>query len=162
LMGIGPLARWKKANLPDIATRLRSALAASLVAALAIPFAMGRWSVPVALGMMLAAWVAASGGVQLYERVRNAAGGTSAWARRRSERHRLGGARAPQALRRLDLGRVPPHGARRRAGRERPALPPGGEATAGAIRCRADAMTMTRYAIPIAIFVALVALLGVG
>jgi len=84
LMGIGPLARWKKANLPDIATRLRSALAASLVAALAIPFAMGRWSVLVALGMMLAAWVAASGGVQLYERVRNAAGGTSAWARLRS------------------------------------------------------------------------------
>ena len=84
LMGIGPLARWKKANFPDIATRLRWALAASLVAALAIPFAMGRWSVLVALGMMLAAWVAASGGVQLYERVRNAAGGTSAWARLRS------------------------------------------------------------------------------
>ena len=84
LMGIGPLARWKKANLPDIATRLRWALAASLVAALAIPFAMGRWSVLVALGVLLAAWVAASGGVQLYERVRNAAGGTSAWARLRS------------------------------------------------------------------------------
>jgi len=84
LMGIGPLARWKKANLPDIGTRLRWAFVASLAAALAIPFAMGRWSVLVALGMMLAAWVAASGGVQLYERVRNAAGGTSAWARLRS------------------------------------------------------------------------------
>ncbi|TMH38674.1 MAG: heme lyase CcmF/NrfE family subunit [Betaproteobacteria bacterium] len=84
LMGIGPLARWKKASLPDIAARLRWAFAASLVAALAIPFAMGRWSALVALGMLLAAWVAASGGVQLYEKVRNAAGGTSAWARLRS------------------------------------------------------------------------------
>jgi len=84
LMGIGPLARWKKASLPDIAARLRWAFAASLVAAFAIPFAMGRWSVLVAFGMLLAAWVAASGVVQLYEKVRNAAGGTSAWARLRS------------------------------------------------------------------------------
>ena len=45
---------------------------------------MGRWGVLVALGMLLAAWVAASGGVQLYEKVRNAASGTSAWARLRS------------------------------------------------------------------------------
>src|SRR5258708_20164092 len=44
LMGIVPLARWKKANLPDIAARLRWAFAASLVAALAIPFAIARSS----------------------------------------------------------------------------------------------------------------------
>src|SRR5437879_11209086 len=45
LMGIGPLARWKQANLPHIAARLRSALAASLAAALAIPVAVGRGGV---------------------------------------------------------------------------------------------------------------------
>src|SRR5216684_3751954 len=84
LMGIGPLARWKKANLPDIAARLRWAFAASLVAALAIPFAMGRWSPLVAFGILLAAWVAASGVVQLYEKIGNAANGTSAWARLRN------------------------------------------------------------------------------
>jgi cytochrome c-type biogenesis protein CcmF len=84
LMGIGPLARWKKTSLPDIAARLRWAFAASLVAALAIPFAMGRWSPLVAFGILLAAWVAASGAVQLYEKVRNAASGASAWARLRS------------------------------------------------------------------------------
>ncbi len=84
LMGIGPLARWKKANLPDIAARLRWAFAASLVAALAIPFAMGRWSPLVAFGILLAAWVAASGVVQLYEKVGNAANGASAWARLRN------------------------------------------------------------------------------
>jgi cytochrome c-type biogenesis protein CcmF len=82
LMGIGPLARWKKANLPDLATRLRWAFAASLAAALAVPFAMGRFSVLVALGILLAAWVAASGVAQLYEKVRNT-GGAGAWTRLR-------------------------------------------------------------------------------
>jgi len=81
LMGVGPLARWKKASLPDLASRLRWALAAAGLAALALPFAMGRWGVMVALGVLLAAWVAASGFVQLYEKVRNAASGVSAWTR---------------------------------------------------------------------------------
>ncbi|HKC39112.1 MAG TPA: heme lyase CcmF/NrfE family subunit [Gemmatimonadales bacterium] len=84
LMGIGPLARWKKANLPDIAARLRWAVAASLVAALTIPFAMGHWSPMVAFGILLAAWVAASGVVQLYEKIGNAANGAGAWARLRN------------------------------------------------------------------------------
>ena len=84
LMGVGPLARWKKASIPDLATRLRWAFAASLAAGVVLPFAMGRWSALVAFGMLLAAWVAASGVVQLYEKIRNAAGGTSAWARLRS------------------------------------------------------------------------------
>ena len=84
LMGIGPLARWKKANLPDIAARLRWAFAASLAAGLVLPFAMGRWSALVALGLLLAAWVAASGAVQLYEKITNAANGASAWARLRN------------------------------------------------------------------------------
>ncbi|TMG72934.1 MAG: heme lyase CcmF/NrfE family subunit, partial [Betaproteobacteria bacterium] len=84
LMGVGPLARWKKASLPDLAARLRWALAASVVAALALPFAMGRWGALVALGMLLAAWIAASGGVQLYEKMHNAASGANAWTRLKS------------------------------------------------------------------------------
>jgi cytochrome c-type biogenesis protein CcmF len=84
LMGIGPLARWKKASLPDLATRLRWAFAASLAAGLVLPFAMGRWSALVAFGLLLAAWVAASGIVQLYEKIRNAANGASSWARLRN------------------------------------------------------------------------------
>jgi len=84
LMGVGPLARWKQASVPDLAVRLRWAFAASVVAALALPFAMGRWSTLVALGLLLAAWVITSGAVQLYERVGNAAGGASAWSRLRN------------------------------------------------------------------------------
>ena len=84
LMGVGPLAHWKKASLPDLATRLRWAFAASLVAALVLPLAMGRWSALVAFGLLLATWVAASGATQLLERVRNAANGASAWTRLRN------------------------------------------------------------------------------
>ena len=83
LMGVGPLARWKKASLPELAARLRWAFAASLLAGLVLPFTMGRWSAGVAFGLLLAAWIAASGIVQLYEKIRNAAGGASAWTRLR-------------------------------------------------------------------------------
>ena len=44
-------------------------------------------------------------------------------ARRAGRRRRLDRARLRQALRRLDLGRLPDHGARRPARRDRPALP---------------------------------------
>jgi cytochrome c-type biogenesis protein CcmF len=84
LMGVAPFARWKKASLPDLAMRLRWAFGASLLAGLALPFALGRWSVLVALGLLLAAWIAASSLLQLYEKTRNAANGASAWARLRS------------------------------------------------------------------------------
>ena len=81
LMGVGPLARWKKASLPDLASRLRWAAAAAVLAALALPFAMGRWGAMVALGVLLAAWVVASGVVQIAEKVRGASGASGAWTR---------------------------------------------------------------------------------
>ena len=47
LMGIGPLARWKQASLPDLARQLRWAFAVSVVMALLAPLATGaveaRW-----------------------------------------------------------------------------------------------------------------------
>src|SRR4029453_14276871 len=42
LMGIGPLARWKKASLPDLVTRLRWAFVISVVTALTLPFVFGQ------------------------------------------------------------------------------------------------------------------------
>jgi len=81
LMGVGPLARWKKADLPDLAVRLRWAFAVSVVAAALLPFVLGRWSLLVSLGLLLAVWIAASGVVQLRERVRNTTSSASAWAR---------------------------------------------------------------------------------
>jgi cytochrome c-type biogenesis protein CcmF len=57
MMGLGPIARWKQASLPDIWQRVRWALGASLVIALLLPFALGLWTPLIALGLWLAAWL---------------------------------------------------------------------------------------------------------
>jgi cytochrome c-type biogenesis protein CcmF len=57
LMGVGPLARWKRASLPELAVLLRWALAISVALGLILPFALGRWSALVGLGLTLAAWI---------------------------------------------------------------------------------------------------------
>jgi cytochrome c-type biogenesis protein CcmF len=57
LMGVGPIARWKDAPLPDLWTRLRWALAVSLLVGLLLPFAGGHWSPLSAFGYWLAAWI---------------------------------------------------------------------------------------------------------
>ncbi|MEW5881166.1 MAG: heme lyase CcmF/NrfE family subunit [Pseudomonadota bacterium] len=63
LMGVGPIARWKQAPLPDLWVRLRWALMISLVLGITLPF-LGKledglpWSPMSAFGYWLAAWVA--------------------------------------------------------------------------------------------------------
>jgi len=57
LMALGPIARWKQANLSDIWRRVRWVAAGSLVLAIALPFALGKWTPLIALGLLLAFWV---------------------------------------------------------------------------------------------------------
>jgi cytochrome c-type biogenesis protein CcmF len=75
LMGVGPIARWKKAELPDLAARLRWAFGAAAAAALVVPLAMGKFSALTGFGIGLAAWVAGSAVVSLADRVKHAGGG---------------------------------------------------------------------------------------
>jgi cytochrome c-type biogenesis protein CcmF len=74
LMGIGPLARWKAANLPEIGVRLKWAFGVSIVTALLLPLALGRWSGLAAFGLWLALWIYAATGVNLWSRLRPLAG----------------------------------------------------------------------------------------
>jgi cytochrome c-type biogenesis protein CcmF len=69
-MGIGPIARWKKAELPDLVARLRWAAAVTVASAVAVPFLMGRFSPMVFLGLLLAFWILATTVVNVRERVR--------------------------------------------------------------------------------------------
>ena len=69
LIGVGPLARWKQASLPDLAVRLRWAFAVSMVTALVMPFLMGEWKPGVSFGLLLAFWVIASMAVNLRHRL---------------------------------------------------------------------------------------------
>jgi cytochrome c-type biogenesis protein CcmF len=78
LIGVGPIARWKKATLPELAVRLRWAFAVSVVTALVLPFTLGRWSPMVSFGLALALWIAATSAVSVWDRARAATTG-SAW-----------------------------------------------------------------------------------
>jgi cytochrome c-type biogenesis protein CcmF len=69
LMGIGPLAQWKKASLPELAVRLRWAFGVSVATALVVPILMGHWSPLVSLGLLLALWIATTIAVDLRERL---------------------------------------------------------------------------------------------
>ncbi len=78
MMGLGPIARWKQASLPDIWQRVRWALAASVVVALVLPLALGLWTPLIALGMWLAAWLIFTAALDLRKRL---AGAGSLWQR---------------------------------------------------------------------------------
>ncbi len=69
LMGVGPMARWNKASLPDLWTRLKWALGVALVAAVILPFVLGHWSPLIAAGLFLALWVVVSSVVNLRTRL---------------------------------------------------------------------------------------------
>jgi cytochrome c-type biogenesis protein CcmF len=72
LMAIGPVVSWKKAELPDLWTRLKWAFGVALASAVLIPFLFGRWSLLVSVGLLLGLWVACAAVVQLAQRLRNA------------------------------------------------------------------------------------------
>jgi cytochrome c-type biogenesis protein CcmF len=74
LMGIGPIARWKKASLPELATRLRWAFVASAVTAVLLPLVMGQWKPLVSLGLLLALWIVITAGLNIWQRVRTSSG----------------------------------------------------------------------------------------
>ena len=60
LMGIGPIARWKKTTLPELATKLRWAAGVSVVSALLVPSVMGKLTPMLFVGMLMAFWVISS------------------------------------------------------------------------------------------------------
>jgi len=74
LMGIGPIARWKKASLPEIAVRLRWAFVAAVVTALVLPFVLGQWKPLVSLGLMLALWIGITSVLNIRDRIKVASG----------------------------------------------------------------------------------------
>ena len=70
LMGVGPLARWKQASLPELAVRLRMALAVSAVASIVAPLALGAWTPMIGFGVLLATWIIVSTLLNLVSRLR--------------------------------------------------------------------------------------------
>jgi cytochrome c-type biogenesis protein CcmF len=70
LLGVGPLARWKQAEVPDLARRLRWAAVIAVVAALTTGWLAGRITLGATLGLLMSFWIVASIGTDLWERAR--------------------------------------------------------------------------------------------
>jgi cytochrome c-type biogenesis protein CcmF len=75
LMGVGPIARWKKAELPELGRRLRWAFAVALVTALLLPLIGGEFRPMVSFGLLLSLWIVTSTVVNVRERVRGVRAG---------------------------------------------------------------------------------------
>ena len=85
LMGVGPIARWKKASVPELSVRLRWALVVSIASAAVLPFVFGQWKVLVSIGLLLATWIVATIVVNLWERVRVTTGKVSTFQKLRTQ-----------------------------------------------------------------------------
>jgi cytochrome c-type biogenesis protein CcmF len=70
LMGVGPLARWKQASLPELAVRLRWAAVVAIVAALAGGWLAGKITLGATLGLLMGWWVVAGVATDLWGRIR--------------------------------------------------------------------------------------------
>lgn len=83
LMGVGPVARWKQAKVPELGRRLRIAFGVSVATAVLLPLAMpgpARLGSPlVILGLWLAAWSIASAAAHAWQRLTD---GDGHWPRR--------------------------------------------------------------------------------
>ncbi|MBV9890395.1 MAG: c-type cytochrome biogenesis protein CcmF, partial [Rhizobacter sp.] len=74
LMGVGPIARWKAAQLPDLATRLKWAAGCAVVAMLVVAWAKGGVGIVAVVGLLMAFWIVAAVATDLVERLRPAGG----------------------------------------------------------------------------------------
>src|SRR5450432_2731644 len=74
LMGVGPLARWKEAALPDLAARLKWAAGSAVVATVLVAWLKGGVGIVAATGLLMAFWIISSVATDLVERLRPAGG----------------------------------------------------------------------------------------
>ncbi len=65
LISVGPLARWKQAELPPLIARLRWAFAVSVLAGIGAAWSMGRIGAMSCFGLALAFWIAAGVAIDL-------------------------------------------------------------------------------------------------
>ena len=80
LMVPGSVARWRDANVREIAHKLRWTFVGAFVLAVLLPFVLGGWSIGAAFGLFLGCWVALGTAQQVIERVGKPGRiGTSFW-----------------------------------------------------------------------------------
>jgi cytochrome c-type biogenesis protein CcmF len=73
-LGVGPLARWKDASLPDMITRMRWALAVSVACGVILPFTLDGFNPWVTFGIASGLWIMLSIAEGFRERLKFADG----------------------------------------------------------------------------------------
>ncbi len=73
LMGIGPLARWKEASLPDMVSRLKWALAISVATGLLLPLTLDGFKPWAVFGFAMSMWILLTVLIGFRERLKNGA-----------------------------------------------------------------------------------------
>jgi cytochrome c-type biogenesis protein CcmF len=81
LMGIGPLCRWKEAEVPDLARRLRWAAVVTVVASLLTGWMAGHVGVMTSVGLGMGFWIASSIATDFWEKTKPLPG-VATWAQR--------------------------------------------------------------------------------
>jgi cytochrome c-type biogenesis protein CcmF len=71
LMGIGPLARWKEASLPDMVTRLKWALAISVATGVLLPLTLDGFNGWATFGFAISMWILLTVLIGFRERMKN-------------------------------------------------------------------------------------------
>jgi cytochrome c-type biogenesis protein CcmF len=79
LMAVGPVVSWGRAQLEELALRLRWAALLALVGGIAAPLLFGDWSALTAMGMVLALWIVAGAAMQVRDRLRLSAPPRAWW-----------------------------------------------------------------------------------
>ncbi len=79
LIAVGPIARWKHADLGDIGRRLGIVAVIAILAGIGLPLLAGAWTPLVAIGLLAAVWVAAAGVMQIAERLKTGSAPPSFW-----------------------------------------------------------------------------------
>ena len=69
MMGLAIFARWKNADLPALALRLKWAFGVSLATALLLPLTLGKWTPMIAVGLLMALWIVTTAFVSVKERL---------------------------------------------------------------------------------------------
>ena len=69
LMGIGPIAKWRRAPVLELATKLRWTLGVTIVTVAIAPLLVRSWTPMIGLGLALAAWITISSIANIWMRV---------------------------------------------------------------------------------------------
>ena len=68
MMGLGALARWKQASVPELARRVRWGFVSALVLAVLVPLIFRHWTPMISLGLLMSFWIIASLVISLQQR----------------------------------------------------------------------------------------------